>query len=279
MTSYYDILSISSSASEQDIKKAYRAQAMKWHPDKNNNSPESQKKFQEINQAYEHLSNPEKRRMYDHEQQNPYPHMHASFTGGFPGGRNFEDMLRDVFGQQGGNWHNVHAPKNRDVQYNLHVSLEDAFHGRQLPVTVNLGSVSRTIACNIPAGAEMGLRLRFPGHGDNSVSNAPAGDLYIVINVQQHPRFERHGAHLHANVTVDAWKAALGTEITILGVDGHKNSVRLAPGTQPNSQLVVPNQGMPIMGAPHRGNLIIHIKVTIPAVVDPQQRSILQQLQ
>ena len=283
MTSYYDILGVPSSADEHDIKKAYRAQAMKWHPDRNGNSPESQKKFQQINEAYEHLSNPEKRRMYDYEQQNPHANM-GGFPGGFPGGfspgsRNFEDMLRDIFGQQGFQWHNFHAPKNRDVQYTLHVSLEDAYAGRQMNVNINLGSTTRTISCNIPPGVESGFRLRFPAQGDTSVPNAPAGDLYIIVNVQNHPRFERHGPHLHAHVTIDAWKAALGTELTILGIDGRKNSVRLAPGTQPNSQVIVPNQGMPIIGAPQRGNLVVHVKVTIPAVVDPQQRSILQQLQ
>ena len=281
MTSYYDILGVSRSADEQDIKKAYRAAAMQWHPDRNADNPESQKKFQQINEAYEHLSNPEKRRMYDFEQQNPQANQNfqGGFPGGFGGGRNFEDMLRDIFGQQGFHWHNVHAPKNRDVQYTLHISLEDAFVGRQMNVNVNLGAVTRNISCNIPPGVESGFRMRFPAQGDASVPNAPAGDLYILVNVQNHPRFERHGPHLHAHVSIDAWKAALGTEITILGVDGRKNAVRLAPGTQPNSQVVVPNQGMPIMGAQQRGNLIVNIKVTVPAVVDPQQRSILQQLQ
>ncbi len=281
MTSYYDILGVSHAASEQDIKKAYRTAAMKWHPDRNQNSPESQKKFQEINQAYEHLSDPEKRRKYDFEQAHPQA-SRAGFNQGFPGGfpgANFEDMLRDIFGQQGFTWHNFHAPRNRDVQYTLHVSLEDAFAGRQMTVTVNLGAVSRNINCNIPAGVESGFRLRFPAQGDNSVPNAPAGDLYIIVNVQNHPRFERHGPHLHCHVTVDAWKAALGTEVTILGVDSQKNTVRLAPGTQPNSQIVIPNQGMPVMGTTQRGNLIVNVKVIIPAVVDPGQRSILQQLQ
>ena len=282
MTSYYDILGVSRSADEHEIKKAYRTAAMQWHPDRNANSPDSQKKFQQINEAYEHLSNPEKRRMYDFEQQNPQANQ--GFGGGAPGGfgpgnRNFDDMLRDIFGQQGFHWHTTQAPKNRDVQYTLHISLEDAFVGRQMNVNVNLGAVTRNISCNIPAGVESGFRLRFPAQGDVSVPNATAGDLYIIVNVQNHPRFERQGPHLHAHVSIDAWKAALGTEVTILGVDGRKNSVRLAPGTQPNSQVVVPNQGMPLMGAPQRGNLIVHVKVTIPAVVDPQQRSILQQLQ
>lgn len=278
MTSYYDILGVPSSASEHDIKKAYRAQAMQWHPDRNNNSVESQKKFQQINEAYEHLSNPEKRRLYDFEQQNPHN------RGGFPGGPGFaghpfEDMLRDIFGQQGFAWHNFHAPKNRDVQYTMHISLEDAFAGQQMTLNVNIGTTTRNIACNIPAGVESGFRLRFPAQGDTSVPNAPAGDLYILVNIQNHPRFERHGPHLHTHVTIDAWKAALGTEITILGIDGQKNTVRLAPGTQPNSQVVVPDKGMPVIGTSQRGNLVVHVKVTIPTVVDPHQRSILQQLQ
>jgi len=276
MPNYYEILGVSPQASAEDIKKAYRAQAMQWHPDRNPGNENAKVKFQQISEAYEILGDPVKRQQHD------APAGPGGFSPGFHpfGGGNFDDILRDIFGQQGGaqfRWQ-THAPppKNRDIQYTLHISLEDAFAGKQMPVNIQFGSLNKTLNVTVPAGVESGYRIRFPGQGENSVPNAAAGDVYIQVHVQDHSRFQRMGPNLAMEITIDAIKACLGAEINVIGIDNKQMAIKIPSGAQHGMHIVAGQHGMPVMGQQQRGDLVIALKISIPTNITSQQRELLE---
>ena len=276
MPNYYEILGVSPQASAEDIKRAYRAQAMQWHPDRNPGNEQAKAKFQQISEAYETLGDPVKRQQHD------APPNVGGFPPGFQpfGAGGFDDMLRDIFGQQHGanfRWQ-THAapPKNRDIQYTLHISLEDAFAGKQMPVNIQFGSLNKTINVTVPAGVETGYRIRFPAHGENSVPNAPAGDIYVQIHVQEHSRFQRNGSTLITEITVDAIKACLGAEVSVIGIDNNQMSIKLSPGIQHGMQVVAGQHGMSIMGSKTRGDLIVSLKIAVPTSITSEQQQLLE---
>jgi DnaJ-class molecular chaperone len=276
MPNYYEILGVSPQASADEIKKAYRAQAMQWHPDRNPGNEQAKAKFQQINEAYETLGDPVKRQQHD------APPQMGGFPPGFNpfGGGNFDDMLRDIFGQTGGanfRWQaHTPPPRNRDIQYTLHVSLEDAFHGKQMPVHIQFGTLNKTIAVSVPAGVESGYRIRFPAQGENTVPNAPAGDIYIQVQVQDHSRFQRVGNNLSTEITIDAIKACLGAEINVIGIDNKQMAIKISPGAQHGMHIVAGQQGMPVMSGKQRGDLIITLKISVPTNITAEQRELLE---
>jgi DnaJ-class molecular chaperone len=277
MPNYYEILGVSPQATADEIKKAYRAQAMQWHPDRNPGNEQAKARFQQINEAYETLGDPVKRQQHD-----APPHMHGFPPGFHPfGPGNFDDMLRDIFGQAGGTnfrWHaQAPPPKNRDIQYTLHVSLEDAFNGKQMPVNIQFGTVNKTLNVTLPAGVESGYRIKFPGQGENTVPNAAAGDIYIQVHVQDHSRFQRIGSTLSMEITIDAIKACLGAEINVIGIDNKQMSIKISPGAQHGMSIVAGQHGMSVLGSKQRGDLIIMLKISVPTSITAEQRSLLEQ--
>jgi len=276
MQDYYKNLNIDQHATQDEIKKAYRALAMKWHPDRNQDEPNAKEEFQKISEAYECLSDPEKRRRYD----SPQPSGFNPFGGGQGG---FEDMLRDIFANQGGvppgfNWSSASAtPKNRDIQYNLQVTLEDVFHGKKLPLNVNFNNIDRHIEVEIPVGADSGHRIKFPGQGDESIPEVAAGDLYIQLIVQQHARFKRQGQSLGLEINIDAIRACVGTKQAVLNIDNVPVEIVIPAGTQHGTHIAIKNQGMKNHNSTHRGDLIVIVNVVIPTNLDDQQKSLLEQ--
>ena len=214
MEDYYNILGVSPDATQEDIKKAYRKLAMEYHPDKNPNNQVAEEKFKKISSAYAELSDPATRARYDQQRQfgsqnsDPFGNFNFSFNFGAGG---IDEILNQFFHQNGFN-HHVRPNRNRDFTFNLNISLEEAFSGKQTPVQFSANNQNYNINVTIPAGVETGTRIRYQGHGDRSIPNIPPGDLYITIQIYDHQRFRRSGPHLHTEIIIDAIEAIIGCE-------------------------------------------------------------------
>lgn len=271
---YYQILGVNRDSSEQEIKAAYRKLAMQHHPDKGGDAT----KFHEINEAYDTLSNPQKRAAYD----SPSPqfdgnNFHFDFGDMFPPG--FEHMFR-----QGGPFDGMfsfqrRAPTNQNIQLSTSISLEDAFHGKEIIANVTLPSGrEQTINIKIPKGIHEGATLRLAGMGDDSLPNAPRGDIMLTIHVNAHPTFHRQGDDLIREFEINCIDAILGKTITVETLDGRTLQTEIPAGIQSDSIISLPGQGMPNFNMPdRRGRLLLKLKVKIPQLSE-DQKNILRSL-
>jgi len=288
MEDYYKILELNESASPEEIKAAYRRLAKQHHPDLNRGNASSEALFKKINEANDTLGDPQKRAHYDQQrkfggggQANPFGQSH-----GFPGqefhfsfgGQPFEEMFNQFFG--GAHPFARQQPRNRDYQFNLNISLEDAFAGKSMPVSFDAHGNNTSITVNIPAGIENGARMRYQGQGERHVPNAPPGDLYITVMINDHPVFQRHAHHLHTNMKVDAIGAMLGIQQDLQTIDGSMLNVSVPAGTQHGATLRVQSYGMPVQhNSKHRGDLYIHVELITPTNLTENQRDMLQEIQ
>jgi curved DNA-binding protein len=266
MTDHYNTLGITESASMDEIKTAYRTLAKKWHPDLNRDNADAEAKFKQINEANDILSDPQKRTQYD--QQRKYG---GGMPGGSPFGPNafhfefgngspFDDMINQFFG------HNFRqqVAKNKDYQFTLNITLEEAFAGKNLPVNFEVAGQARNIMVNIPAGVQNGTRLRYQGYGDRALGNLPPGDLFVTVNIAEHAVFRRDGPHLHMQLELDSLLAITGTKRDIVVIDGQNISVNVPPGIQHGAIMRVTGNGMPLHNnARQRGDLYIAIHIRI----------------
>jgi DnaJ-class molecular chaperone len=280
MKNYYDILGVTKQTSGDEIKKAYRKLAMKYHPDRDS-SPTSAEKFKEINEAYETLGDEVKRQQYD-QQREFGGHMggmggmgQGPFAGGFnfhahgapPG---FESIFEQIFG---GSPFAQRAARNSDTHIQLTISLEEAFVGKTLPIQfTDSGGKPVNVNVTIQPGVESGTRLRFAGNGSRTHGNLPPGDLYVTIVVGGHARFERSGAHLITSVDVPLWRCLAGCEVPIVTIDGGTVNMKIPPLTRDQSVLRIKEKGMPTnAGARTRGDLLVKIITQMPSSLTPQQ--------
>lgn len=291
MEDYYKILELNESASQDDIKAAYRKMAKQHHPDLNKGNAASEAKFKQINEANDTLGDPQKRAQYDQQRKfgqggpggNPFQGFHGGFPGAdfhfnFGGGNQFDDIINQFFGQGFGRGQQV--PRNRDYQFNLNVNLEEAFSGKVMPVAFEVNGQQTSINVSIPAGVDNGMKLRFQGHGDRSVPNQPPGDLYVTVIINDHSIFQRHGPHLHTNLKIDALAAILGHAQDFKSIDGTQLQISVPAGAQAGSTLRVQGHGMPLHNnAKQRGDLYIHIEIEIPKNLTTQQQDLLRQVQ
>jgi curved DNA-binding protein len=282
MSTHYETLGVSESASADDIKNAYRKLAMQWHPDRNNGNVEAEAKFKEINSAYEILSDQSKRTVYDQERRSAG----QNFGGGGMnwnvhfGNGSFDDIISQMFAHHGFNF--SHQPaRNRDINLAMNIGLEDAFNGKQVPIQFNTNSGRRVeLVINIPPGVDSGVKIRYQGQGDHSNTAIPPGDLYIQINIVDHPIFQRKGANLETSISVDAIGATIGTKHRITGIDGQQIEIKIPAGTAVGSRLKVTGKGMPVRAnATERGDIIAVIAVTVPTNLSQQQLDVLHQMQ
>lgn len=279
MANYYEILGVSEGASQEEIKNSYRKLALKYHPDRNNGSKESEDKFKEISEAYDTLSDSNKRTMYDNKRKfgdSPGGWGFSNMGGNVPPG--FEDIFNQIFGQQ----HRHHQPRrNKDISATIRIPLEESLSGGQVPfkfILPNTKEVSLTVS--IPIGIESGTRMRVPEKGDQSIQGLPPGDLYIQIIVDDHPRFERVNNDLHSIIYVDAIEAILGTKIRFECLDKTIIDVTIPSYTQPETIFRIPNKGFPFRNGNNKiGNLILHTKVIIPNDLSNEQVDTLKSLQ
>lgn len=297
---YYKILGIEKNATEKDIKAAYRKLARKFHPDLNPNDAEANKKFQQINEANEVLSDPEKRKKYDkygenwqhgeeHEQyarqQQQRGQQYSGFGGGggqgfesfegFGDGGDFSDFFQQMFGGGGGGRSRAQAKyRGQDFNAELHLGFREAAETHKQTLTVN----GKQIRITIPAGVENGQTIKIAGHGGPGSNGGPAGDLYITFVIANDPNFKRTGADLYNNVKLDLYTAVLGGEITVETLTG-KVKLKVAPGTQNNTKVKLKGKGFPVYKKTDQfGDLYLTYDVQIPTNLTDKQKELFTEL-
>jgi len=312
---YYQVLGLKPGADEKEIKSAFRRLARKYHPDVNPNDPKAEERFKEINEAYEVLSDAEKRRKYDQMRQQyeawqraggqpggfDWSRWAAGAGAGAPGGvhveyvtpedlRDFQDIFGDLGGfgaggfsdffEQffGGTSRAARQPRprrGRDVEQPIQITLEEAFHGGTRRLRREDGT---TIEVRIPRGIDTGKRIRVRGEGAPGVAGGERGDLYLRVEVLPHPVFERRGDDLYVKVPVDLYTAVLGGEVEVPTLTG-KVMLRIPPGTQNGKIFRLRGQGMPRLRKPdERGDLFAEVVVRIPTDLGAEERRLFEQL-
>jgi curved DNA-binding protein len=277
MADHYQTLGVSRNANADEIKKAYRRLASKHHPDKGGDTAT----FQNIQTAYDILSNPEKRAEYD----NPQPQFNGmNFRGdGVPPG--MEDIFAQMFGQGNpffgqGFGHTFRQPptRNSNVQMQMNITLEESFHGKEIITDIQLPSGIKTVEIKIPAGIATGQTLRVSGAGESIYRNSPPGDLLIQINVLQHHRFTRQGDDLHSEIHLSVWEAMVGTERDFVCIDGTQLRVAIPPAIQFGQAIRLVGRGMPMLNQNHfKGNQFLKVNIEIPRNLTDQQKDLVRQ--
>jgi curved DNA-binding protein len=268
---YYNTLGISKSASEADIKAAYRKMAMKHHPDRGGD----EKKFKEVTEAYETLSDPQKKQMFD---MGVDPNaQHTSYRQGSPFEFHFNTgNFEDVFSNFGFGGRPVR--KNKTLNVNIEVALEDILKGRVIDAEIGIPNGSkRLVNIEVPPGIENGQQIRYRGMGEHTLKDVLPGDLIVNVLVKQHSVFQRQGDMLMIKKFISPWDAILGTEITIETIDKKTLTIGIPAGTQPDTVLSCRGEGLPNMRTKVRGNLLIKVQIEIPKNLNSEQKDTVEQ--
>ena len=275
---YYSTLGLQRGASDDEIKKAYRKLAMKHHPDRGGD----QNKFKEISTAYDALSDPEKKRIIDMGgDPNGQPGMGGFRQGGGPFEFHFNSgNFDDLFGNFGfGGFGRQPMRKNKSLNVNVEIALEDVLTGKDFTAEVSVpGGKSKVINIQIPAGIEHGQQIRYDGMGDNSIAGLKPGDLIVNVIVRGHPIFKREGTTLYLEKEISVWDALVGSSAEIKTLDNKTLSINIPAGTQPETVLRVPGEGLPHMRTRQRGNMMLKIRVAIPKNLTQSQIDTINQL-
>jgi curved DNA-binding protein len=249
---YYSILGVAKTATQDEIKKAYKSKAMEHHPDRPNGDHNL---FAQINEAYETLKNPQKRAEYDQ----PKHRMQFDVNS-----NNFEDILSTFFGQR-----TQQIRRNRDIKLQVTLNLEEVAVGKDLIAGYMLSNGQETNATiRIHPGVNHGEVIRYKGLGDNNFAALPRGDLLIQVRVLNHSKFKRDGKHLHTNIDVSIFDLLLGTTYVIDKLTGGPLRVNIPKGTNPGTILSIAGYGLPDVSSGTTGNLYITIKGVTPKIKD-----------
>jgi curved DNA-binding protein len=268
---YYNTLGISKSASEADIKAAYRKMAMKHHPDRGGD----EKKFKEVTEAYETLSDPQKKQMFD---MGVDPNaQHTSYRQGSPFEFHFNTgNFEDVFSNFGFGGRPVR--KNKTLNVNIEVTLEDILKGRVIDAEIGIPNGNkRLVNIEVPPGIENGQQIRYRGMGEHTLKDVPPGDLIVNILIKPHSVFQRQGDMLMIKKFISPWDAILGSEITIETIDKKTLTIGIPAGTQPDTVLSCRGEGLPNMRTKVRGNLLIKVQIEIPKNLNSEQKDAVEQ--
>lgn len=292
---YYKILGLTKSATEEDIKKAYRKLARKHHPDLNPNDKEANMKFQQINEANEVLSDPEKRKKYDEygenwkqaEQfenakqqqgaygQNPFGGRQQQAYGGDFGDEHFSDFFESLFGNSAGGGRGGQTKfRGQDYNAELHLTLRDA--AQTHPQTMNING--KNVRITVAAGVANGQVIKLKGHGGPGMNGGPAGDLYITFVISDDKAFKRNGNDLQTTIELDLYTAVLGGEVTIDTLSG-KIKLKINPETQNGTKARLKGKGFPIYKKEgEHGDLIVTYVVKIPTGLSEKQKELFREL-
>ena len=277
---YYEILGVPRTATEKDLKAAYRRLARKYHPDVNPGDKTAEASFKEVSEAFGVLSDAEKRAKYDRGG-------HEAFGPGFDPSRgvriDFEDLglgdlsdLFDLFGWGG-------APRGRsrrrsgrgaDVQLEMSLSFADAIHGTTMDL--RLPHLRESTKVRIPPGIEDGGRIRIPGKGASSHGDGPPGDAYVNVRVEPHPLFRREGSDLVVDVPLGIATATLGGEVEVPTLDG-RATIRIPPGTRSGQKFRLKGRGVPSRAGHPAGHLNAIVQIVTPKSIDARSRELLEE--
>lgn len=292
---YYDILGVSKNASADDIKKAYRRKARKLHPDLNPNDKEAHRKFQQLNEANEVLSDPEKRAKYDkygenwkhgeeyekaqqqYQRQQRQQGGQTFYTEGDFSDTDFSEFFHSMFGggfsQRTGS-RSQRKYKGGDYQAELRLSLRQAMYTHQQTLTLD----GKNIRITIPAGVADGQKIKLAGYGQPGVNGGPDGDLYITFVVEEDPLFKRLGNDLYTSAHVGLYTAVLGGEAMVNTLDGQVK-IRVKPGTQPGTKVRLKGKGFPVYKKDDQfGDLIVTMKVEVPKNLSSKEQELFVEL-
>ncbi len=307
---YYKILGVDKNASQEDIKKAYRKLAMKYHPDHSSGSKENEEKFKEISEAYAVLSDPEKRKQYDTYGDEDFRQRYTqedifkdadlgdilrefgfggssffSFGGRGKSGRKTQfsfdpESMFGFGGTAGARQQQAGARmKGRDLEYELPLTLQEIATGVTKTVTVQTPSGgTEALTVKIPKGLITGKKVRLSGKGEPSPYGGPAGDLYIRSKIAEDPVFEHKDYDLYVNREIKLTDALLGTKINVPTIGGKQLSMKIPPGTNHKNKLRISGQGLPHMRGGGKGDLYVVVNVKMPAKLDKKQKELVKSL-
>ncbi len=296
---YYKVLGVKKDATEAEIKKAYRKLARKHHPDINPDAKDAEKKFQQINEANQVLSDPENRKKYDkygkdwkHAEEFEKAGQQRQYSsggpaGGFGGGGNFSggdfsDFFESMFGGGASSFGGASSGsrggsrqfKGQDFQAEMRLELREVYETHKRTITVN----GKTIRLTIPAGVADGQAIKIPGYGGEGANGGPKGDLFLTFTIDNRTSFQRDGDNLYATVDIDLYKAVLGGEITVDTFDG-KVKLKVPSGTQNSTKVKLKGKGFPVYKKEGSfGDLYLTYQVLIPSELTEKQKELFTEL-
>lgn len=258
----YEVLGVPKTATTEEIKRQYRKLASQNHPDKGGDTA----RFQQIQSAYDILSDPDKKHAIDNPRSN---HFNFNFGGA---------SIDEIFAQFGFHQHpfaRAHPRKNQDIRTAINLNLEDTLQDVSTTLLLQTAHQQKTLDIKIPKGITSGTTIKYPNLGDNLFPNLPPGDLYLTVNVAAHDRFVVAGLDLITNLTIDCIDAILGCERTIVGLDNKVFLIQIPQGCQPGTKFKISGQGLNAFQNDIKGNLLVQISITIPTNLSDDQKNLL----
>jgi curved DNA-binding protein len=305
---YYDVLGVKKTATEEEMKKAYRKLAMKYHPDRNpGDKKEAEERFKEINEAYAVLSDKDKRRQYDQFGPSGFSQRYSQedifrgfdlndvlssiFRQARSGGRSRSGGFEDPFGFRGrqapdfgdifsGQDYQTEGPfgqKGQDIQSELNLSFEETASGTEKKVRLPKDGKFEEVTVKVPAGIESGKKLRLAGKGMRGLGGGPPGDLYLKVNVAEHPIFKREGNDIVLDKEIKISDALLGMTMEVPTLEGSKN-VKIPPGTQSNSRIRLKGFGLSRLQGGSKGDEYVRIQIRYPKYLNDRQKKLIEEL-